>query len=132
GVLRDHAIREMRRLENKFPELPSIAVGHLGPPKLSKLHAEAFLIKEAAGEDIRQIVAIEPREMQQRIEELLAAKPLVAASIVRIGVPILHERPHETGIKLTITRGPRISIPPSMPLVKLTQEAIDRYAGQGW
>src|SRR5205085_3431198 len=71
GVLRDHAIREMRRLENAFPELPSIAVGHLGPPKLSKLLAEAYLIKEAAGEDIRQIVAIEPAEMQQRVEELL-------------------------------------------------------------
>lgn len=131
GVLRDHAIREMRRIEDKFPELPSIAVGHLGPPKLSKLLAEAYLLKEAAGEDIRQIVAIEPAEMQQRIEQLLAEKPLIAASIVRIGMPILHERDG----KLVMTRGPRISIPPSTAgrsVVALTPEAIDRYAAQGW
>lgn len=131
GVLRDHAIREMRRLEDKFPELPSIAVGHLGPPRLSKLLAEAYLLKEAAGEDIRQIVAIEPREMQQRIEQLLAEKPLIAASIVRIGMPILHERDG----KLVMTRGPRISIPPSTAgrsVVALTAEAVDRYAAQGW
>jgi hypothetical protein len=135
GVLRDHAIREMRRLENKFPELPSIAVGHLGPPKLSKLLAEAYLIKEAAGEDIRQIVAIEPEEMQQRIEELLLSRPLVAASIVRIGIPILHERRDPNGIELTLTRGPRITIPPSTAgrsVAKLTPETIDRWAQQGW
>jgi hypothetical protein len=131
GVLRDHAIREMRRLENAFPELPSIAVGHLGPPKLSKLLAEAYLIKEAAGEDIRQIVAIEPIEMQQRVEELLTEKPLIAASIVRIGILILHER----GGELTITRGPRVSIPPSTAgrsSAKLDAASIDRYAQQGW
>jgi hypothetical protein len=131
GVLRDHAIREMGRLAAKFPELPSIAVGHLGPPKLSKLLAEAYLIKEAAGENIRQIVAYEPRELQARIEQLLAEKPLIAASIVRIGVPILHERDG----KLTITRGPRVSIPPATAgrdSVPLSAEAIDRYAQQGW
>ncbi len=76
-------------------------------------------------------MAYEPRELQERIEQLLAERPLIAASIVRIGVPILHERDG----KLTITRGPRVSIPPSTPgrdSVPLSPEAIDRYAQQGW
>ena len=58
-------------------------------------------------------MAIEPREMQQRIEELLTARPLVVASIIRIGIPILHERRDPNGSELTLTRGPRITIPPS-------------------
>src|SRR2546430_15436587 len=53
GVLRDHAVRAMQRLERdalkRGEVLPSIAVGHLGPPKLSKLLAEAHLIHAAAG-----------------------------------------------------------------------------------
>ena len=51
GVLRDHAIREMRapreRVSREVP--PSIAVGHLGPPQLSKLLAEAYLISRRRG-----------------------------------------------------------------------------------
>ena len=50
GVLRDHAIRQMQTLEaQKRGEVPSIAVGHLGPPRLSKLLAEGYLIRQAAG-----------------------------------------------------------------------------------
>jgi hypothetical protein len=118
----------MRRLEYQFPELPSIAVGHLGPPKLSKLLAEAYLIKEAAGEDIRQIVAYEPEELRERIEKLLSERVLVVASIIRIGIPILHEYNGD----LTLTRGPRINIPPGQGTVDLTPETIDAYAQAGW
>src|SRR5687768_9371915 len=53
GVLREQAIRQMEQLERLASGelLPSIAVGHLGPPKLTKLLTEAFLIREAAGTD---------------------------------------------------------------------------------
>lgn len=133
GVLREHAVREMRRIESeKHAEVPSIAIGHLGPPKLSKLLAEAHLIREAAGtDDVAQIRAIAPAEMQQRVERYLAEHPVVAGTIVRIGTPILHERDG----KLTLTRGPRITIPPvtaGHSVAELTPESIDDYANTGW
>ena len=133
GVMREHAVREMRRLESrKRGEVPSIALGDLGPPKLSKLLAEAHLIREAAGtSDIAAIRAIAPAEMKRRVEAYLEANPVVTSTIVRIGTPILRERDG----KLTVMRGPRISIPPvtaGHTVVDLTSWAIDRYAKTGW
>ena len=134
GVLREHAIREMQRLESEHANkvLPSIAIGHLGPPKLSKLLAEAHLILRAAGTDnIGVIKSIEPAEMQRRVEAHLASNPQIVSQIVTIGIPMLRERDG----KLALTRGPRISIPPAGSqgtLVPLTRESIERYALTGW
>jgi hypothetical protein len=133
GVLRDHAIRQMQRLEaQKRGEVPSIAVGHLGPPRLSKLLAEGYLIGQAAGtERIAEIAAIDAAEMQRRVEEYLAANPAVAGTIVRVGTPILRERAGH----LTLTRGPRISIPAVVAghtVVDLNPDRIEQYAVSGW
>ena len=108
GVLREHAIREMQRLESEKQDevLPSIAIGHLGPPKLSKLLAEAHLILRAAGtDDIASIKNIAPDDMQRRVEAHLASNPRIVSQIVTIGIPMLRDR----GGKLVLTRGPRIS-----------------------
>ena len=136
GVLRDHAIRAMQRLEKdalkRGAVLPSIAVGHLGPPKLSKLLAEAFLIHAAAGtDDIDAIRSIDAAEMQRKVEEYLAAHPEIVSEIVTIGVPMLRER----NGALVLTRGPRVSIPPLPPdgaAVPLDRDAVEQYAGTGW
>ncbi|HEX3110941.1 MAG TPA: hypothetical protein VHU41_17710 [Thermoanaerobaculia bacterium] len=134
GVLREHAIREMQRLEDEMHDevLPSIAIGHLGPPKLSKLLAEAHLILKAAKTDeIAAIQAIAPADMQRRVEEYAAANPRIISQIVTIGLPILREK---DGL-LVITRGPRVSIPPAGPegtVVPLDRAAIERYALTGW
>ena len=134
GVLREHAIREMQRLEDEMHDevLPSIAIGHLGPPKLSKLLAEAHLILKAAKTDeIAAIQAIAPADMQRRVEEYAAANPRIISQIVTIGLPILREKDGS----LVITRGPRVSIPPAGPegtVVPLDRAAIERYALTGW
>ena len=133
GVMREHAAREMRRLESqKRGEVPSIALGDLGPPKLSKLLAEAHLIREAAAtSDIAAIRAINPADMKRRVEAYLENNPVVTSTIVRIGTPILREREGT----LTLTRGPRISIPPvtaGHTVVDLSPASVDRYAKSGW
>jgi len=133
GVLRDHAIRQMQTLEaQKRGEVPSIAVGHLGPPRLSKLLAEGYLIRQAAGTaKIVEIAAIDAADMQRRVEDYLAANPAVASTIVRVGTPILRERAG----RLTITRGPRISIPAVVAghsVVDLNDDRIEQYAASGW
>jgi hypothetical protein len=133
GVLRDHAIRQMQTLEaQKRGEVPSIAVGHLGPPRLSKLLAEGYLIRQASGTaKIVEIAAIDAADMQRRVEDYLAANPAVASTIVRVGTPILRERAG----RLTITRGPRISIPAVVAghsVVDLNDDRIEQYAASGW
>ena len=133
GVLRDHAIRQMQTLEaQKRGEVPSIAVGHLGPPRLSKLLAEGYLIRQAAGTSkIVEIAAIDAAEMQRRVDDYLAANPAVTSTIVRVGTPILRERDG----RRTITRGPRISIPAVVAghsVVDLNDDRIEQYAASGW
>jgi len=134
GVLREQAIREMKKLEKAMAGsvLPSIAIGHLGPPKLSKLLIEAFLVREAFGtSDLDALQKITPAEMQRRVEGYLAANPRIVSLIATVGIPLLRER----GGKLELTRGPRINIPPAPPdgaAVPLTNDAIERYARTGW
>jgi hypothetical protein len=133
GVLREQAIRQMEQLERAASGevLPSIAVGHLGPPKLSKLLIEAFLIREAAGDDIDKIAALGANELQQRVEKYLAANSRIVSLIVTVGIPLLRAG----GKKLRLTRGARINIPPAPPdgaAVPIDKDSVERYARTGW
>lgn len=134
GVLRDQAIRQMEELERAAGDdlLPSIAVGHLGPPKLTKLLTEAFLIREAAGtDDIESLRARSAEELRRAVETYLEQNPRIVSYVTTIGIPILRA----DGRKLRLTRGARINIPPPPPdgsAVPLDDEAIGRYARNGW
>lgn len=135
GILRDRARREMERLEQLLAGgdvLPSIAVGHLGPPRLSKLLIEAWLIRAAAGTaSIEAIRAIEPDVLLGRIEAYLQANPRVSSLITTIGIPILRESNGER----VLQRGPRLNIPVPRPdgqPVPLDDDSIERYARMGW
>ncbi|MEO8033998.1 MAG: hypothetical protein ABI837_06155 [Acidobacteriota bacterium] len=131
GALRSRAIREMEHLETMMSGdvLPSIAVGHLGPPRLSKLLIEAYLLRAAAGtSDIDAMLAIEPAELQRRVDTYLAANSRIVSLITTIGIPLLR-----SGGRLT--RGPRINIPPAPPdasPISLPGDAADKYARTGW
>ncbi|HEX7152411.1 MAG TPA: hypothetical protein VF618_13065 [Thermoanaerobaculia bacterium] len=130
GVLRERAIRQMKDLEQALEGevLPSIAVGHLGPPKLSKLLAEAYLLLQAGGTKyLDDMVAFDAEEWQSRVESYLARNPRVASTIITIGIPMLREADG----KLTLTRGPRVNIPP-LPHVPLDADTVDKYARTGW
>ena len=140
GVLREQAIRQMENLERAASGevLPSIAVGHLGPPRLSKLLIEAFLIREAAAtEDVTTMLKIDAEEMQTRVETYLDKNPRIVSLVVTVGIPLLRSnrgpRPEARG--LSLTRGPRINIPPAPPdgaAVPIDDNAVERYARTGW
>jgi len=137
GILRDHASREMQRLERLIQAedgdvLPSIALGHLGPPRLSKLLIEAFLLRSAAGSSsFEELLRITPGEMRVKVEQFLAKNPRIESLVVTIGIPILRQREG----RMTLTRGPRLNIPvqrPDAEPVALDDEAIERYSFMGW
>jgi hypothetical protein len=137
GALRDRAIAEMNALETALREseedaLPSIAIGQLGPPRLSKLLIEAWLICAALGTcDFDAMIATDPAAMRRGVEAWLQAHPNVGSLIATIGIGVLRE---DQGNPV-LTRGPKLNIP--VPTadgspVPLGPEAIERYAEIGW
>lgn len=136
GILRDHACRELDAIEGALSSgkdfLPSVAIGQLGPPRLSKLLFEAYLIRAALGTTIiGEIAAQEPEDIRRAVEAYLEASPRVASLIATVGIPMLRE----VGGGPAITRGPKMNIPVPRPDGRpneLTPEAIERYAFLGW
>jgi hypothetical protein len=111
--------------------LPSIAIGQLGPPQLSKILYEAHLIK-LVYPTIKEILEPEgepvtPESLAKKIADLVQNNP-IRDMITSIGMPIL--MPDGS----TILRGPFISIPESPnPGITIRKQAdVDGWAEQGW
>jgi hypothetical protein len=133
GVLREQAIRAMERLEATMAGevLPSIAVGHLGPPKLSKLLIEAYMLREALGDQLARMLPVAAAEMQQRVESYLSKNAKIISLVTTIGIPLLRA---DDG-RLRLTRGPRINIPPAAPdnaPLPIDRNSVEKYARTGW
>ncbi|MEC7985711.1 MAG: hypothetical protein VX278_11150, partial [Myxococcota bacterium] len=104
GLLRGAALTDLD-LAEKTSETPSVALGRLGPPELSKLLFEAYLFKytyqtlqESASE------SLEPAAIAQQLVDILDSSG-IAATAPSIGIPILLPDGK------TILRGPRINVP---------------------
>lgn len=135
GLLRHQAKLELDRLEALFSSdenlFPSMPVGHLGPPQLTKLLTEAWLIRTACGTSrVDELVAIDAEEMRLAVEKWLEANPRVSRLITTVGLPILRE--DDEG--LVVTRGPRLNIPvPSPDGQPLPTEGnVERWSEKGW
>lgn len=130
GLLRSVALKDLKDAD-ETSTLPSIALGRLGPPELSKLLFEAHLLKEVYGSLTGILGPDDGRDSEQVAAELQAH---LAGSAVRllapsIGIPVLLP----DGV--TILRGPRINVPetPShRTTVELSPEQVDRCARKGW
>lgn len=126
GYLRQQVLVDMAAQEESG-DLPSVALGQLGPPALSKLLWECHLLKLAYG-TLAAVLATDAADISQRLHHLLADNPALAALITSIGVPVLLPDGQ------TALRGPRIRIPevPGETHVTATPEAVDTWAGKGW
>lgn len=129
GLLRSAAMHDLDAVENDSG-VPSIALGRLGPPELSKLLFEAQLFKQTYGTMAKAIEAgHDPAAIAKRLEGALD-KTGVARTAPSIGIPVLMADGQ------TVLRGPRINVPElvghaaSVPLGD--PEALDRWAKKGW
>jgi hypothetical protein len=142
GYLRHQALDELARLEEETG-IPSVALGELGPPELSKLLWEAFLIKECypelshvleCGPDevVKRHPVVSdyrrpPEELSQRLHAYLQGHAEVQNILTSTKIPILLPDGK------TILRGPAIRIPETPDaMVDLSEEDIDRWATKGW
>lgn len=142
GYLRGQALEELERLESKT-RIPSVALGELGPPELSKLLWETFLIKEVFGTLERFLInEIQgdidniknngkprlPEEISIALQNYLDNNPNITEIITSVGIPILMPDGK------TLIRGPFIRIPEvaGRTNVDIDSGDIDRWAAKGW
>jgi hypothetical protein len=127
GYLRHRAVAELERLEAETGT-HSVALGHLGPPEISKLLWEAELLK-LRYETLRAVLKHQPEELSEELSELIQSDEFdqMCQTIISLGLPILLPDGRQ------IIRGPRISIPERIePDVRVTEEDVDAWAQKGW
>ena len=125
GVMRHRALERMRRLEEERG-LESIAFEMLGPPRLSKLLYEAYLLKRVAG-SLAAIAASDPEETSAAASRLITEDAGLRARILSIGIPIWLPGGG-------ILRGPEMKTPPykEEARAEIDAETVARWAEAGW
>ncbi len=86
AYLRGSALKRLRQLEAEHGE--SVAFEILGPPRLSKLLFEAFLLKRAYG-TIDKALEPAPEEAAATLEALVREDADLRQRIISVGIPIL-------------------------------------------
>lgn len=127
GILRGAALNEMHRLERET-NTASVAFEMLGPPHLSKLLYEAYLLK-LTYPDPSAIPSEKPEVVSEKVWQVLEKDKKLRATIVSIGVPILLPDGKR------ILRGPEVKIPAysgsnEIPIDSPT--LVDEWADKGW
>lgn len=126
GLVRSAAMSDLRHAEEET-KLPSIALGRLGPPELSKLLFEAQLLKEEF-EALSKVVG-RPEDVSARLAKRLE-KSAVRHIAPSIGIPILLPDGQQ------LLRGPRVNVPEIVghkQVVSLDDPAqVDQWADKGW
>lgn len=86
GMLRDAALERLRQLGEEHGE--SVAFEILGPPRMSKLLFEAFLLKQVY-KTLSDALKDKPDQMSKKLEDLLTKEAKFRQQAISIGVPIL-------------------------------------------
>lgn len=132
GLVRGVALRDLNAEEERVTAdggVPSIALGKLGPPELSKLLFEASMLKHhyTTVQAVLQDSASDEEVAGQLGDELEASG--VGRSAPSIGIPILMPD------GATLLRGPRINVPELLGHsidVKIEDGDVETWANRGW
>ncbi|MDG1483567.1 MAG: hypothetical protein P8R54_28510 [Myxococcota bacterium] len=127
GLLRSAALSDLAQAEEES-KIPSIALGRLGPPELSKLLFEAQLLKHACG-SLTKAVATSPEALSAAVVKALGDSG-VSRTAPSIGIPVLMP----DGKRML--RGPRINVPEVIghtTTVPLTDaDTREAWISKGW
>lgn len=126
GFMFEAALQKMKALE-KENNVKSIAFENLGPPRLSKLLYEAYLLHLTFG-DMRSVVKTPAKAIAHKLDEFIARNAGVRSEIVSIGIPILRFD------GTTLLRGKEIKIPPyrGENEIIITDKSLNAWAHDGW
>ncbi|MCL4304572.1 short-chain dehydrogenase [bacterium] len=126
GILRKAALDEMVRLEKETGHR-SIAFEMLGPPHLSKLLYEAYLIW-LAYPHVSDFCKQSHDRCSEALLQIVKSNTHLRATILSIGVPILLPDGER------ILRGPEVKIPPyaGSNEFSVDQESLNEWVKKGW
>ncbi len=126
GYLRGSALQKMQRLQKEHKS-DSVAFELLGPPKLSKLLYEAYLLKRCKF-TMDEVLQHSPEFLSNCAQEIIRTDGKLRSEILSIGIPILLA----DGKKLL--RGPEMKIPAyrGSNELEITPENIEKWAAEGW
>lgn len=125
GAMRHRALERMRTLERDLG-YDSVAFEMLGPPHLSKLLYEAYLLRRTVG-SLEAVAAAEPERTSAACESLIVGDTGLRARILSIGLAIRLRNGR-------ILRGPEMKIPPYKEEARRALDAatVERWADAGW
>jgi hypothetical protein len=126
GFMFNSALEHLKKLEKEHG-VDSVAFEMLGPPRLSKLLYESYLLKLCFG-DIRTVARTDVRTISRRLSDLIEIDEQLRSQIISIGIPVL------LADGKSLLRGESIKIPAfkgegNLPV---STKAVDRWAHDGW
>lgn len=126
GVMRNTALDRINKLEKEH-EIDSIAFELLGPPRLSKLLYEAYLIRKIAG-SMKNAVSMDAEELSEKAFELIKNNSDLRAQMVSIGLVVLFPDGKNylrgSNVKIPVSRGEKE--------YDLTPANINQWCDEGW
>jgi hypothetical protein len=108
---------------SKTHAAPSVAFEMLGPPRLSKLLFEGWLLKQCYG-TISAVLATTPEEMSERLEACVRSSEEARVRMISVRIPILLSDGH------TLLCGTQVAVPSAS--AELTPARLERWAHEGW
>ncbi len=126
GFMFNSALEKMKALEREH-NVDSVAFEMLGPPRLSKLLYESYLLK-VAFITMRTVVQTSSKELSSALTSLIKDNQTLRSHIISIGIPILFPDGK------TLLRGKEVKIPPyrGENELKISDKTIDDWAKNGW
>ncbi len=127
GYIRQSALDELRELED-VKGIPSIAIGELGPPQLSKFLYETYIIQQFCAK-VEELAGSSAVDLAAKLENYVLENSELQNLVTSLGLPVL------LSDGKTLLRGPQIHIPESKVHASIeiqNDTDIDSWAKQGW
>ncbi|HCW77046.1 MAG TPA: short-chain dehydrogenase, partial [Candidatus Marinimicrobia bacterium] len=105
----------------------SVAFELLGPPRLTKLLYEIYMLKRLCN-SISEVLETSAEKLSAMMEEMILTDDELRATIISVGTPIL------LSDGKTYLRGPSISVPvfEGQPVLTVNDVNIGKWTSQGW
>lgn len=126
GFMLNSAMALMHKLEKKH-NVHSVAFEILGPPRLSKLLYEAYLLRRTFS-TMHAVAKARPEDVSRKMARLITQDAQLRSRIISIGIPILMPDGK------SLLRGEDIKIPPyrGEDEVAVSARNIEKWAHDGW
>ena len=126
GFMCTSALESLQHLE-RLHHVDSVAFEMLGPPHLSKLLYESYLLKLLFG-TLSTVAATDSTTLSTKLHAQILDNAQLRSQIISIGIPILLPDGK------TLIRGNTIKIPPfrGENLLRIRPRSVDQWAHDGW